>query len=138
MTTAFTELRNAQISVQKSCALTGISRATYYRRANPKAAVHGPWLPRTPPPAALTDAERAQVTDLLTSPAYQDLAIPQVWGPRAGRGPILVLGVHDVLRLPAPPARCPNAAAWPPIRPGCAQSWSRTDLARCGRGISPR
>ena len=50
MTAAFTELRNAAMSVQQSCALTGISRATYYRRASPSAAKHGPWLPRRPPP----------------------------------------------------------------------------------------
>jgi hypothetical protein len=45
MTTAFTELRDAQVSVQKSCALTGTSRATHYRHVNPKGPVHGPWLP---------------------------------------------------------------------------------------------
>ena len=72
MTTAFTELCSAQISVQKSCALTGISRATHYRQVNPKGPLHGPWLPRTPPPGTLTDAERAAVTDLLTSPTLYD------------------------------------------------------------------
>ena len=46
MTTAFTELRAAEISVNKSCALTGTSRATHYRHVNPKGPMHGPWLPR--------------------------------------------------------------------------------------------
>ena len=86
LTATFTELRDAQISVQKSCALTGLSRATYYRRVNPKGPMHGPWLPRTPPPAALTDAERAAVTDLLNSPTYRDLAIPQVWARELDEG----------------------------------------------------
>lgn len=42
MTIAFTELRSAQMSVQKSCALTGTSRATHYRHANSKGPLHGP------------------------------------------------------------------------------------------------
>ncbi|WP_246868374.1 hypothetical protein [Saccharopolyspora sp. ASAGF58] len=86
MTTAFTELRAAAISVRKSCELTGISRATHYRRVNPQGPMHGPWRPRTPPPAALTDTERAAVLDLLTSPRYADLAIPQVWARELDEG----------------------------------------------------
>jgi serine/threonine-protein kinase len=64
------------VSVRRSCALTGISPATYYRRVRPLGPRHGPWLPRTPPPQALTPAERSRVLDLLNSPTYQDLAIP--------------------------------------------------------------
>ncbi|MFC5099692.1 hypothetical protein [Kibdelosporangium philippinense] len=86
MTAAFTDLRAAEVSVQASCALTEISRATYYRRASPPSAKHGPWLPRRPPPSALTDAERAAVLQLLTSPAYADLAIPQVWARELDEG----------------------------------------------------
>jgi putative transposase len=48
MTTAFSELRAAEVSVTKSCALTEISRATHYRHANPKGPVRGPWLARKP------------------------------------------------------------------------------------------
>lgn len=86
MNTAFTELRAAEVSVQKSCALTGISRATHYRRLTPRGPVHGPWLPRTPPPSALSAAERAAVLDLLASPTYRDLAIPQVWARELDEG----------------------------------------------------
>jgi putative transposase len=86
MTAAFTELRTAEVSVHKSCVLTGISRATYYRHANPKGPVHGPWLPRRPPPSALSEAERAAVLELLASPAYADLAIPQVWARELDEG----------------------------------------------------
>jgi putative transposase len=86
MTSAFTALRAADISVKKSCVLTGISRATHYRHVNPKGPVHGPWLPRAPPPQALDGAERARVLTVLTSPAYRDLAIPQVWARELDEG----------------------------------------------------
>jgi putative transposase len=86
MTTAFTDLRAAEVSVQQSCALTGISRATHYRHATPKGPLHGPWSPRTPPPSALTPSERAAVLDLLNGPAYVDLAIPQVWARELDEG----------------------------------------------------
>jgi putative transposase len=86
MTVAFTELRAANISVKRSCVLTGIARATHYRHVNPKGAMHGPWLPRRLPPATLTDAERVRVADLLGSPAYRDLAIPQVWARELDEG----------------------------------------------------
>lgn len=62
----------------RSCALTGMSRATHYRHVTPKGPMHGPWPPRAPPPQALDAAERDLVLALLTSPAYRDLAIPQV------------------------------------------------------------
>jgi transposase InsO family protein len=86
MTAAFTELRTSKISIQQSCALTGLSRATHYRHAHPRGPVHGPWLPRTPPPNTLTEPERAQVLALLASPAYADLAIPQVWARELDEG----------------------------------------------------
>jgi putative transposase len=86
MTTAFTELRAADVSVKKACVLTGLSRATHYRHANPTGPMHGPRLPRTSPPQALTEGERAQVLDLLKSPTYQDLAIPQVWARELDEG----------------------------------------------------
>ena len=72
--------------MQRSCGLTGGSRATYYRRANPKGPRHGPWLPRTPPPSTLTEPERATVLALLASRVYADLAIPQVWARELDEG----------------------------------------------------
>jgi transposase InsO family protein len=48
--------------------------------------VHGPWLPRTPPPQAFSAAERAQVLAVLNTPAYADLAIPQVWARELDQG----------------------------------------------------
>ena len=35
MDTAFVELRAAEVSIAAACALTGRSRATHYRRADP-------------------------------------------------------------------------------------------------------
>lgn len=86
MIAAFTELRAANISVKRSCVLTGIARATHYRHVHPKGPMHGPWLPRRLPPATLSDVERARVSDLLSSLTYRDLAIPQVWARELDEG----------------------------------------------------
>jgi putative transposase len=72
--------------VQRACTLTGISRATYYRKAKPVGPMHGPWLPRTLPPQALSLAEREQVLAVLNAPGYADLAIPQVWARELDQG----------------------------------------------------
>lgn len=72
--------------MQRACTLTGISRATYYRKVKPVGPVHGPWLPRTPPPQALSRAEREQVLAVLNAPGYADLAIPQVWARELDQG----------------------------------------------------
>ncbi|WP_235498446.1 IS3 family transposase [Frankia sp. R43] len=65
--------------VKRACAYTGRSRATHYRHTAPGGRLHGPWPARKPPPAALSDTERAQVLAVLARAEYQDLAIPQVW-----------------------------------------------------------
>ena len=67
-----------------ACALTGRSRATHYRRADPCGVaalgpVHGPRLRRRLPPSTITDDERAEVLALVNSEPYRDLAIPQGW-----------------------------------------------------------
>jgi putative transposase len=72
--------------VQRACTLTGISRATYYRKAKPVGPMHGPWLPRTPPPQTLSLTERQQVLAVLNAPGYADLAIPQVWARELDQG----------------------------------------------------
>jgi hypothetical protein len=82
LNTAFTELRAVQVSIARACALTGRSRATYYRRADPTGMtlgpLHGPHLPRRPPPCTITDDERAAALEVLNSELYRDLAIPRV------------------------------------------------------------
>src|SRR5690349_20150886 len=51
--TAFSELRAAKVSIARACALTGRSRATHYRRADPAGVtlgpLHGPHRPRRLP-----------------------------------------------------------------------------------------
>ncbi|HKS46403.1 MAG TPA: hypothetical protein VJT49_15080 [Amycolatopsis sp.] len=59
-----------------SCALTGISRATHYRHANPKGPCTDPGCPAHPHHKPPTLRELARVLQLLTGPAYRDLAIP--------------------------------------------------------------
>ena len=90
MDAAFAALRAAEVSIAAACALIGRSRATHYRRVDPLGAalgpVHGPWLPRRPPPCTLTDDERAAVLAVLNSPPYRDLAIPQVWARELDEG----------------------------------------------------
>ena len=73
--------------MQRGCELTGTSRATHYRRRRSGLGpVHGPWLPRTPPPSALSDTERVRILEVLNSAAYADLAIPQVWARELDEG----------------------------------------------------
>ncbi|HKR49138.1 MAG TPA: DDE-type integrase/transposase/recombinase, partial [Pseudonocardiaceae bacterium] len=77
--------------IVQACALTGRFRATHYRLTGPCGAaalgpVHGPWLPRRPPPSTITGEERAQVLTLLNSGPSRDLAIPQVWARELDEG----------------------------------------------------
>ncbi|HEY6424372.1 MAG TPA: DDE-type integrase/transposase/recombinase [Pseudonocardiaceae bacterium] len=77
--------------IVQACALTGRSRATHYRRADPLGVaalgpVHGALLPRRLPPSTITDDERAQVLALLNSEPYRDLAIGQVWARELDEG----------------------------------------------------
>lgn len=78
------------MSITKACALTGRSRATHYRHADPAGValgpLHGPRRPRRMPPSTIPDDERARVLELLNSPPYRDLAIPQVWARELDEG----------------------------------------------------
>jgi transposase InsO family protein len=145
MTTAFAELRAAQVSVKKACVLTGVSRATYYRHAQPKGPLHGPRLARRPPPQALTEAERAQVLGLLTSPAYADLAIPQAWARELdeGRYWCSVSTMYRIARAAGQVRERRRQATHPPrLRPELAArgpsevwSWDITALKGPTKGI---
>lgn len=78
---AFGELLELSVAVVRACRLTGRSRATHYRRANPPPPKANP-VPRArraKPPSALTEAERAQVLEVINSPGYQNLSICQIW-----------------------------------------------------------
>jgi putative transposase len=72
------------VGTARACRLTGLSRATHYRRATPPA--RKPRKPRGPAPNALSAAERQQVLELLNSPDYADLAPAQVWARELDEG----------------------------------------------------
>ena len=133
------------MSVQRSCVLTGLSRATYYRRANPKGPRHGPWLPRTPPPSTLTEPERAAVLALLTSPRDADLAIPQVWARELdeGRYHCSISTLYRIARTAGQVRERRRLATHPPrVRPELVAtgpnqvwSWDITALKGPAKGI---
>ena len=79
MSTAFTELRAAEVPITRACVLLGRARATHARHA--QGPVHGPRPARVVPDnaQALSDTERAAVLALINSPAYADLPIGQIW-----------------------------------------------------------
>lgn len=78
---AFIALLALGVSVVAACALTGRSRATYYRQANPPArrADPIPQAERAKPPCTLSDAERARVLEVINQEGYESLSICQVW-----------------------------------------------------------
>jgi putative transposase len=65
------------VGVSPACELTGVSRATHYRKMKPP--VYGPPKPRPTPPNALSDAERSRILTELRRPEHADLAVAQVW-----------------------------------------------------------
>jgi len=78
---AFTTLLGLQVTVVAACALTGISRATHYRRVNPPGPKtdpipHAEWKK---PPSTLSEDERGNVLAVINSPTYADLSICQIW-----------------------------------------------------------
>jgi putative transposase len=131
--------------VQRACTLTGTSRATYYRQAKPRGPRHGPWRARTPPPQALSIGERDQVLALLNSPAYADLAIPQVWAREldAGRYHCSMSTMYRIARA-AGQSRERRRLASHPTRvrpelvatgPGQVWSWDITALRGPVKGV---
>ncbi|WP_308220983.1 IS3 family transposase [Micromonospora phytophila] len=131
--------------MQRACTLTGTSRATYYRQAKPVGPRHGPWLPRTPPPQALSAAERDQVLALLNSPAYADSAIPQVWAREldAGRYHCSMSTMYRIARAAGQSRERRRLASHPPrVRPelvatgpGQVWSWDITALKGPVKGV---
>ena len=75
MTTAFADLRGAQLTTKAACALIGRPRASHYRqRAGP---LHGPKEARLVPDngQALTEVERTAVLTLINTGGCADLSI---------------------------------------------------------------
>ena len=66
--------------MKRACELLGKSRATLHRERNPKPAPEkGPPTARAAHPAALSDAERAQVLAVLDSERFADKSPAQAW-----------------------------------------------------------
>ncbi len=78
---AFSALIALAVTIRAACALTGRSRATYYRRLRPLVLPVAPIPPaeRAKPPSTLSQAERDTVLEVINSPEYQHLSICQVW-----------------------------------------------------------
>jgi transposase InsO family protein len=89
MNTTFAGLRAAGVPTRRACVLTGRARATHYRHV--RGPVHGPRMPRAVPGngQALSAAERAAVLALISTEAYADLSIGQIWARELDAGSYL-------------------------------------------------
>lgn len=126
-----------------ACRGSGKSRATHYRRSQPKKC--GPARPRSTPANALTNEETAELLDLLRSPRFVDLAPAQVWAITLDEGRYLasistmyrVLRAHDEVRERRAQATHPTRAR-PELmadRPNMCWSWDITKLRGPDRGV---
>lgn len=97
ITEAFEQLERV-LTIKRACELTGISRATLYRRRNPKPLFAGPPAPRPAPPNALSRAERHEVLETLNSYRFIDKAPPQVWATLLDEG-LYLCGISTMYRL---------------------------------------
>jgi transposase InsO family protein len=135
----------ANSSTQAACALLGVSRATHYRRQTPP--VLGP---SRPPggglqPAALTDAERAQVLDVLNSDRFADKSPSQAWAVLIDEGCYLasistfyrILREADQVRERRAQARHPARVRPELVATGPDQvwSWDITKLKTAVKGV---
>jgi putative transposase len=85
------------VGIQKSCLLTGIARATLYRRLNPKPERESPVV-RPAPPNKLSPAECAEVIATLNSEEFRDKSPRQVWAALLDQG-IYLVSVSTMYRL---------------------------------------
>jgi putative transposase len=142
--TAFTELVPLT-STKRACALLGKSRATHYRRANPKPAPVRPPTRRRQPPSALSDAEQARVLEVLRSPRFADKSPAQIWATLLDEGVYLCSQstMYRLLRQHGEVRERRRQATHPPrVRPELVAhhpnevwSWDITKLAGPYRGV---
>ena len=140
--TAFAELVPVT-STARACRLLGKSRATHYRRQRPPP-VRLPPRPRPIPPNALSEAERAAVLAVLTSPRFLDKSVAQTWATLLDEGTYLasMATMHRALRAAGQAGDRRRQAAHPTRKrpelvahgPGAVWSWDITKLAGPGRG----
>jgi putative transposase len=92
---AFEQLEQT-LDTTNACRLTGISRATLYRRRNPQPAPMT--APRPAPPNALSRDERHAVLETLNSYRFIDKSPPQVWATLLDEG-LYLCSISTMYRL---------------------------------------
>ena len=119
---AFAELEPLT-SVKTACGLLGKSRATLYRKNNPRPAAPGKRedTPRAPHPAALSEQERAHVLHVLDSDRFADKSPAQAWAILLDDGCYLC-SIRSMYRILAAAGqdggdRRPQASHPPRVRP---------------------
>lgn len=132
---AFLELADLT-STKRACVLLGKSRATHYRRQQPKPA--GPRRPRPAPANKLTVAERATVLATLNHESFVDKSVAQVWAMLLDEGSYLCSqsSMYRILREAGGTRERRRQATHPPrtrpelvaTGPGQVWSWDITKL----------
>jgi transposase InsO family protein len=97
ITEAFERLEPV-VGIKPACELTGRSRATVYRRRNPKPRVAGPRRAPLPHPASLSELEQARVLGVLRSQRFVDKSPAQIWATLLDEGTYLC-SVSTMYRL---------------------------------------
>ena len=142
MDAAFDELEPL-MRTKAACELTGRSRATHYRRLNPKPCT--PTAPRPIPPNALSASERQAVLDALHAPDHADLPPAQVWARLIDDG-VYLASISTMYRLLRESGesrdrrrtRTHPARSKPELvakKPNDVWSWDITKLAGPTRGV---
>ncbi|MEU7004998.1 IS3 family transposase [Nonomuraea sp. NPDC046570] len=145
ITEAFEQLEQV-LDVKNACELTGIARATLYRRRNPKPRLDRPPALRPAPPNALSPAERHEVLERLNSYRFADKAPAQVWATLLDEGVYLcsistmyrLLRVEDGVRERRAQARHPSRTIPELVADGPGQvfTWDITKLKGPRPGIT--
>jgi len=134
-------------STARACALLGRPRASHYRA---QSAGQQPVLPRQrhprpTPPNALSDAERAEILQVLNSARFCDKSVAQTWATLLDEGVYLASRstMHRVLRAAGQSRERRRQATHPArvkpellaTRPGQVWSWDITKLRGPERGV---
>jgi putative transposase len=131
------------VGTARACALLGRSRAGHYR--SQQSPMLGPTRPRPAAANALTQAERAHVLAVLTSPRFVDRSVAQVWATLLDEGTYLCSqsSMHRVLRANQAAGERRSQAKHPArtipelhaTGPGQVWSWDITKLKGPQRGV---
>lgn len=135
----------AEVPTRQAADLTGVSRATMHRAAQPEPTISGSLGPRPEPANKLSAAERQQVLAVLHSERFVDQPPQQIYATLASEGTYLcsvstmyrILADNDQVverrRQARHPARkVPELVAY---APGEVYSWDITKLAGPAKGV---